>query len=157
MSSLNAFLVAVEMAERKRDEARQVLQDAQRARQASQAQLQQLEGYALETQGRWGAQADTTVKPEVMYHHYQFMDRLAHAVGLQTGVVGDQAGRVEHATRAVLAAELRLAALKKVVEKRRIEMDKLQARRDQKQTDERAALQFGKENATQGQQGPQEW
>ncbi|RYF25897.1 MAG: flagellar export protein FliJ [Comamonadaceae bacterium] len=142
MASLHAFLVAVEMAERKRDDARQALQDARNARQAAQQQLDQIESYAQETQNRWGLRADATVKPEVMYHHYQFMDRLAHASGLQSGVVGDQAGRVDAAAHALLQAELRVTSLKKVVEKRRREMEQLQARRDQKQTDERASLQF---------------
>lgn len=142
MSSLNAFLVAVEMAERKRDEARQALQDVKSARRAAQEQLSQLEGYAQETQDRWGMRADATVKPEVMFHHYQFMERLSQAIGMQTGVVGDQSGRVEAATRALLEAELRVASLKKVVDKRRREIEQLQARREQKQTDERAALQF---------------
>jgi len=142
MASLNAFLVAVELAERQRDEARQALQDARSARQAAQQQLDQIESYAQETQNRWGLRADTAVKPEVMYHHYQFMDRLAHASGLQSSVVGDQAGRVDAAAQVLLQAELRVTSLKKVVEKRRREMEHLQSRRDQKQTDERAALQF---------------
>lgn len=142
MASLKAFLVAVEMAERQRDEARQALQDARNAQLAAQQQLEQIESYAAETQNRWGLRADATVKPEVMYHHYQFMDRLAHASGLQSGVVGNHAARVEAAAQALLQAELRVTSLKKVVDKRMREMEQLQSRRDQKQTDERAALQF---------------
>ena len=56
MSVLKALMVAVSVAERKRDEARQVLQNAQAACQAAQGQLSQLEGYAEEIQERWGAQ-----------------------------------------------------------------------------------------------------
>ncbi|MDA8455899.1 flagellar export protein FliJ [Acidovorax sp. GBBC 3334] len=144
MASLNAFLVAVELAERQRDAARQTLQDMQRARQASEAQLQQLENYAHETEGRWGMRADATVKPEVMHHHYHFMARLGHAMGLQNSVVGEQEGRVRAAGQALLQAELRVTALRKVVEKRRKDIEHAEARRDQKQTDERASLQFGK-------------
>ncbi len=87
MSSLNSLAVAVEVASRKRDDARQALQDMLAAQQAARAQLDQLEDYARETQARWGMKADTTMKPEVMYHHYQFMDRLGHAAGVQHGVV----------------------------------------------------------------------
>lgn len=54
MSALNALMVAVSVAERKRDEARQTLQNAQAAQQAALNQLSQLEGYAQEIQGRWG-------------------------------------------------------------------------------------------------------
>ncbi|RYF66272.1 MAG: flagellar export protein FliJ [Comamonadaceae bacterium] len=141
MSSLKSFQVAVEMAERQRDAARQAVQDVERAQRAAQEQFNQLEGYAAETQGRWGVREDATLKPEVMYHHYQFMDRLSHAIGMQGGVLHDQAGRVEAAARALLQAELRLASLKKVVEKRQREIEQLQSRREQKETDERAAIQ----------------
>lgn len=142
MSSLSALTVAVEAASRKRDDARRMLQDIQAAQQAAQAQLDQLEGYARETEARWGVKADTAIKPEVMYHHYQFMSRLGHAAGLQTGVLGDHACRVEVARQALLQAELRLASLRKVVDKRRQDLERAQMRREQKQTDERAALQY---------------
>ena len=43
MSQLDALIVAVEVASRKRDDARRVLQDALAAQQAARAQLMQLE------------------------------------------------------------------------------------------------------------------
>ena len=142
MSSLNALKVAVEVATRQRDAARQALQDTLRIQQAGQAQLDQLASYAQETQPRWGLNAGTVVQPEVMFHHYQFMDRLEHAIGLQTGAVGEQAQRVERARRALLDTELRLASLQKVVERKQHEQAVAQMRREQKQTDERAALRL---------------
>ncbi|MBV2218634.1 MAG: flagellar export protein FliJ [Diaphorobacter sp.] len=144
MSSLKAFEVAVELAERRRDAARQALKNVQDARLAAQAQLEQLTGYAAETQGRWGMKADSAMQPEVMYHHYQFMGRLDHAIGLQTGVVSGQDVRVDKARQALLEAELRLASLRKVLERRRAEVALQQQRREQKQTDERAALRAGR-------------
>jgi len=51
----------------------------------------------------------------------------------------------------LLEAELRLTSLRKVVDKRRHDLELQQMRRDQKQTDERAALQY--RNASQGSQG----
>ena len=151
MSNVQALAVAVEQASRQRDNARQVLQDTQAAQLAARAQLDQLEGYARETELRWGMKADTTVQPQVMYHHYQFMDRLGHAVGLQTTVVGDHASRVQGATRALLEAELRLASLRKVVEKRQQDHARQQMRLEQKQTDERASMQV--RNAINGPPG----
>lgn len=141
MSNLKSLMVAVEVATRKRDDARKVLQDTQAAQQAACDQLGQLEGYARETEARWGMKADTAVQPEVMYHHYQFMDRLGHASLLQKGVVDDQAQRVDLARRSLLETELRLASLRKAMEKRRHDWEQQQIRKDQKQTDERAALQ----------------
>lgn len=151
MSALTSLAVAVEVASRKRDDARQVLQDVLAAQQAARSQLDQLEDYARETQARWGMKADTAVKPEVMYHHYQFMERLGHAAGMQSGVVGEHATRVETARRSLLEAELRLASLRKVMDKRRHDLDMAEMRRDQKQTDERAALQY--RSAIQGSAG----
>lgn len=144
MSSLKAFEVAVELAERRRDAARQALKNIQDARHAAQAQLEQLTGYAAETQGRWGAKPNSAVKPEVMFHHYHFMGRLDHAIGLQTGVVSGQDVRVDKARQALLEAELRLASLRKVLERRRAELALQQQRQEQKQTDERAALRAGR-------------
>jgi len=142
MSSLHAFTVAVELAERRRDAARQNLQDVQGARAAAQAQLGQLEGYAQETQGRWGASEGRTLQPVVLQHHYHFMGRLEHAIGLQTQALGGQDRRVADARQGLLQAELRLASLRKVLERRQREQAQAQQRQDQKQTDERAALRL---------------
>lgn len=146
MSSLSSLAVAVDLATRKRDNARRALQATLAAQLAASAQLEQLQGYARETQARWGAHEDAQIKPEVMYHHYQFMGRLGHAEGLQASVVGDHAHRVDTARRALLDAELRLASLCKVIDRRRADLDLKNARRDQKQTDERAALQYRSAN-----------
>src|SRR5256885_3236947 len=70
-------------------------------------------------QPRWGAQENQSVQPEVMFHQYQFMDRLQHAIGLQTRVLADLAIRLEAAQKALMACELRVSSLRKVVEVRR--------------------------------------
>lgn len=142
MSSLNALNVAIEAAERKRDEARTAMQERQRAQQAAQAQMDQLQGYVLEMQARWGAQEGLAVQPEVMHHQYQFMERLQHAIGLQTRVVADQDIRLETSRQALLAAELRVTSLQKVVQARRRDVALAQMRREQKDTDERATMAF---------------
>ncbi|MDR2324859.1 MAG: flagellar export protein FliJ [Acidovorax sp.] len=142
MSSLHALNVAIEMATRKRDEARNALRERQRASEAAQAQMEQLQSYAQEMQQRWAPQEGAMLKLEVMYHHEQFMARLQHAIQLQTKVLQDQALRLEAAQKALMATELRLTSLNKVVETRRRDIALAQMRREQKQTDERAALQF---------------
>ena len=142
MSSLNALMIAIEMAVRKRDDARQALRERQHAFDATKSQMEQLENYAAEMQQRWGATEGASLKPEVMVHHRQFMERLEHAINLQTRVIADQSIRLEAAQKALMAAELRLTSLNKVVETRRRDLELAQMRREQKQTDERAALQF---------------
>lgn len=141
-SALRGLMVAVEAAERQRDEARRSLQNTRNAQMAAQGQLDQLQAYANETEGRWGMRANATVAPEVMFHHYQFMERLNHAMGLQTTVVQQHNYRVEQAQQLLLQSELRLTSLQKLVDKRRQEIELAQMRREQKQTDERAAQQY---------------
>ncbi|MDH0774616.1 flagellar export protein FliJ [Delftia tsuruhatensis] len=142
MSSLNALMVAIDAASRKRDEARQAVQERQRSQQAAQAQMDQLQHYVQEMQARWGVPQNQSVQPEVMFHQYQFMDRLQHAIGLQTRVLADLAIRLEAAQKALMACELRVSSLRKVVEVRRRDLALGQMRREQKETDERAAIQF---------------
>lgn len=142
MSALSSLLVAIDLATRQRDAARQVLLDTQAARQGAQAQLDQLLGYAQETEQRWGVREQSTLQPEVFYHHTHFMGRLEHAANLQGGAVAEHDARVAQAREQLLHAELRLASLQKVVEHRRQALDMQQQRREQKQTDERAALQL---------------
>lgn len=142
MSSLNALMVAIEAAKRKRDDARQALQARVQALQAAQQQMDQLQDYAAQMQQRWGAHENQAVQPEVMYHQYQFMDRLQHASGLQAKVLQDHNIRLETAQKALMACELRVTSLEKVVAARRRDIALAQMRREQKQTDERAAQQF---------------
>ena len=142
MSSLNAMMVAIDAASRKRDEALQTVQERQRAQQAGQEQMDQLQSYAQEMQRRWGAHESQSVQPEVMYHQYQFMERLQHAIDLQTRVMADLAIRLETAQKALMACELRVSSLRKVVEVRRRDIALAQMRREQKETDDRAAIQF---------------
>ena len=142
MSSLNALMIAIEMAVRKRDEARHALRERQRAFDAAQSQMEQLQNYTQEMQQRWGASEGAAMKPEVMFHQRQFMERLQHAVDLQTKVMADQAIRLETSQKALMVTEMRLSSLNKVVETRRRDIALAQMRREQKQTDERAALQF---------------
>ena len=142
MSSLSALMIAIDAADRKRDAARQSVQERQRALQAGQAQMDQLQGYVREMSQRLGAQEGQAVQPEVMHHQYQFMERLQHAIGLQTRVLADLEIRLETARQALMAAELRVSSLNKVVEVRKRDMALAQMRREQKETDDRAAIQF---------------
>ncbi|GAA3982333.1 hypothetical protein GCM10022279_02370 [Comamonas faecalis] len=144
MASLHAFEVAVDLAGRQRDGARQQLHGQQGLLQAAQAQFEQLQGYAQETERRWGLHENARVQPEVMRHHYAFMARLEHAMGLQAKVVQNQELRVMQAQAALRAAELRLASLRKVLEQRRKDGERAQQRREQKETDERASALFAR-------------
>lgn len=141
MSILNSLSLAIDLATRKRDQSVVVLQHLQRVHEANQNQMEQLEGYAGETELKWTVSAGTGSTPELMGHHYQFMARLHHAITLQRDVLNGSAQKVEAARRLTVDSELRLASLRLALKKKQADVAKLQGRREQHQMDEFAALQ----------------
>ena len=144
MSLLKTLAVAVDVAILKRDAASRAVGQAQQKYRAAHDQLTQLESYASETETRWMSQAQTCAVPELMRHHYQFMERLAQAIQMQLGILADNARWVEAAKKQLADTEIRVATLQQVCRNKQLEADKLQNRREQKQIDEFAAQRFGK-------------
>ncbi|APW36647.1 flagellar export protein FliJ [Rhodoferax koreense] len=144
MSLLRTLGVAIDVASRKRDAASQALGQAQQRQIAAQNQLTQLETYANETEARWASQAQVCALPELMRHHYQFMERLNQAVQMQKQILAEQTHWVEVARKGLLDADIRVATLRQVLTNKQKEADRLHNRREQKQMDEFAALRFGK-------------
>lgn len=144
MTLLKTLAVAVNVAGGKRDAASQAVGHAQQRYIAARDQLNQLETYAKETEDRWMKQAQTCALPELMHHHYQFMERLEQAKQMQQGMLAEEARRVDAAKKQLADAEIRLATLKQVCRKKQLDADRAQSRREQKQTDEFAAQRFGK-------------
>lgn len=144
MSAVASVQLATDVAARQRDEAGLELVRTQRTQRFAEQQLDQLEAYAAETMGRWAASSQVSATPELMRHHYQFMERLHHAIELQRGVVAKESVQVESANRVLLQAEFRLAALKQVLARKKAEVVARQMKREQKQMDEFAALQFAR-------------
>ncbi len=140
MSAVKSVLLAIVVATRKKDQAGKVLMHVQRACAFAQGQLNQLESYATETDVRWTETAQVGATTELIRHHYQFMERLQHAIGLQQGVVESASRRVEEAKKLELQAQFRLTGLKQVLKKKQAEIVLVETRRDQKQMDEFAAL-----------------
>jgi flagellar protein FliJ len=140
-SNRSALQTAVQLATRERDAAAQRLAQARQGWMASQVQLDQLDSYAQETQSRWRTQA-TRCTPEIMVHHYQFMERLTHAMQLQSGVVAQQAAAVKRMADALRAVEMRRESLVQLHAQREHEQRRALDRREQKASDERAAIQY---------------
>lgn len=135
---LKTLALAIELAERRRDEAAQLLGQAQQRRVAAEQQLAQLTGYAEETEARW--EQRVSALPELMQHHHRFMARLDEAIALQRRAVAEQLRREEQARQALLQAELRVATLRQLVKRKQDELALAQNRREQRQTDEMAAI-----------------
>lgn len=140
MSGMNGLDVAVDLALSRRDAAAQVLANARQAWVAAQVQQDQLESYAQECVTRWSQRA-TGCTPDLMRHHYQFMERLHHAIALQSGIIADQERNVQREAVKLREAEGRLESLRQLLSVRQREMQVALGRREQKQSDEMAALQ----------------
>lgn len=147
MSALKSILLAIELATRQRDELTQAVLRAQRTLGFVNAQMAQLQGYAAETDGRWMDSSGAPRCGELIHHHYQFMDRLQHAIGLQSAVTITTQRQLDAANKALLQAEFRLAGLNQVLKARQNEVLRQQKRREQRQTDEFAAQQHYRNRA----------
>lgn len=150
MSVLKSLALAIEVATRARDQADQAWQQARRAVAHAQGQLDQLAGYAADTEARWATAAAVTVSAELMQHHQHFMHRLRHAISLQSGVMGDLERQVETARLQRVQLEVRLKALQQLLEKKLAERTRQAARREQKQMDELAVLAYARNGGGAG-------
>ncbi|MCB2004660.1 MAG: flagellar export protein FliJ [Burkholderiaceae bacterium] len=139
MTGTGGLTVAVELATRKRDEAGQALAQVLRRHDHALQQLDQLSSYAADTQGRWSVSAQTHTSPQIVGHYYQFMARLDQTIALQQGVIDEAHRQCLAARKVLMEAEVYLAGLQRLLEKRRQEYARLAARREQKQTDEFAS------------------
>jgi flagellar FliJ protein len=140
MSALKSLGLALDVATTRRDEAARALgRQFERHRQA-QAQLEQLESYAVETTTRWAPGTRQQPSPESIFHYYQFMDRLQQTVALQRKAMADIERDVAAARSVLAQAEVRIASLRQLRDLRLAEIARAQALREQKQTDEFAAL-----------------
>ena len=105
MSGLKSVLLAIEHASLRRDELAKAVARVERSQNFARDQMAQLKGYAADTDARWTGSGARGVSLELVRHQYQFMERLQHAIGLQTRMVADQDIRLESARQALLATE----------------------------------------------------
>lgn len=141
MSELKSVRLALELAQRRRDAAGKVLAHALRLCQLASDQLQQLQAYALETQERWALGARSHCGPEILRNFQQFMERLQQAINLQQHALAQRELERENARRELLAADIRIASLKLLLDRRHTAAGKRAAAQAQKHSDEFAALQ----------------
>jgi flagellar FliJ protein len=144
MSQLKSILLAIELATRRRDEAAKALASTKRTQGYSLGQMEQLQGYAKDTDDRFIGSTTVVLSAELIRHHYQFVERLQQAIGLQTGVLDNSKRQVEQAEKVLLEAEFRLAGLNHVLKTRQVALQLIQKRREQRITDEFASMQHAR-------------
>ena len=139
MDTLQPLVSLLEQTRAERDQALAEHQRQQRAAQAAQAQAEQLAGYRSEYAQRFGTSFQRSGALELMQCYQGFMTRLDGAVEQQQRTVAHAAARADTAQAALLAVELRVASVEKLIERRRAELALVQQRREQKAGDEFAA------------------
>ena len=141
MTSLASVQLAIDLATSERDQVVQEVAQARRVLQSCQDQFNQLSSYAQETQERWVTSSRGVATPAVMHHYYQFMDKLHHAMAMQSQVLQEAVRRVESLQGKLLEAEFKLASRQTLCDSMRVAQHRRRDKVEQKQSDEVAALQ----------------
>ena len=137
--SLSPLMALLNQAERERDDALAQARRTEAAHAAAQGQVEQLVAYRLDCESRYREQFSRQSSVDRFQTYQGFMGRLTMAVDQQQLVVDNAARRAEAAREAVREQELRVASVRKLIERRLAELRLAADRRDQKQTDEFAS------------------
>jgi flagellar FliJ protein len=146
MHALRPLLSLLEQTERERDEARLHLLRLRDAHHGAQAQADQLLAYRGDYEARWGAHPGREGGMEIVLCAQGFGSRLSQAVEHQSRVAAHAAHLLEAAELALRERELRVASVRKLIERRVAEVRREANRHEQKQLDEfanRAASRRG--------------
>lgn len=147
MPNFRALELAIEQATQQRDAQARKHAQAQRTLQFANSQLDQLRNYSNDTDARWIGGHAVNLSVELVKHHYQFMDRLQNAVTLQHGVIANLQRQLESAHQTLLQTEYRLSGFKQLIKTRRAALGLQQQRREQRATDEFAAMRHTRNRA----------
>lgn len=139
MTSVQPLLVLLGQSEIERDAAQADLQRLLAAHQAAVTQAEQLLTYRRDYEQRWGAQFQNSGAMELVHCYRGFMDRLTQAVEQQQRVARHAAAQVDTARAALLATELRVATVRKLIERRVLDERIANNRQEQKISDEFAS------------------
>lgn len=137
--SLDPLLALLGQSERERDQALAELQQAQALQQAAQLQTEQLVAYRSEYEARFRDQFSRKSSIDILHCYQGFSTRLGQAIEQQLHVAANAAQRVERARSLLCDKELRVASVRKLLERRVHELRQLAGRNDQKFNDELAA------------------
>lgn len=139
MTAIHTLNKVVEIAEKRRDEARASLAQQQRELQIARDQMQQLQTYAQEAQARWTTRSSTSgVDTTQLFHHRQFMEKIDHALDFQRGVITNRETLIERCQSQLMVAERDVAGLRKYTERKLQLVQQKAQRQEQKTTDEMA-------------------
>jgi len=136
---LQPLMALLGQTESERDAALAQQQRAQAAHQAAQAQAAQLVDYRREYEQRWGQRFSSAGHIELVQSYHGFMNRLTQAVEHQARAAAQASVQLDRACAALVEREMRVASVRKLIERRVHEMQTHSARREQRQLDELSA------------------
>jgi flagellar FliJ protein len=128
----------LEQAERQRDGLVQALQQAQQHQALLEQQAEQLRTYRDETERRGPTAAGRSAGMEMVQVHCGFMQRLDQALLQQAGTLQAAQERCARLHALRVAAEQRVAAVRRLLERRGQAAAAEEARRDQRRSDDAA-------------------
>lgn len=136
-----ALQTLLEHAERQRDEALSALLQAEDHLRRQQLQEDQLLAYRQDYRQRHPALGGRSTSIELLRSHEGFMQRLDQALDQQRGQVQHSQNRGAQLRAALVAQETRVAAVRKLLERRGAQAQQQAARLDQRRSDETAMQQ----------------
>ncbi|PZP35010.1 MAG: flagellar export protein FliJ [Roseateles depolymerans] len=135
----DALQLLLERAEEARDAAAQALHAAHAQAHAAHVQHGELSGYRVEYERRWLEQFSQPTTMGLVGCFQSFGQRLEQAVSSQGQAAQFADHRERHAREQLRQAEMRVAALRQLIARRRAEAQLAEQRREQRSTDEYAA------------------
>lgn len=136
--SLETLDLLLDRARKERDRLAGEMRRAEEVALRARRQGEQLASYRGEYLQRWGRQFGRGGAIEIVHCYQSFMDRLDEALEQQQQQVDATERSLAGLRQQLMQAELRMASVKKLIERRLAEQQRVQDRRDQRQTDETA-------------------
>ncbi len=143
----DALQALLELATRERDAARAALMQAEAQSNRALAQLDQLVAYEGDYRARAPGTTGLAAPIELLRCHLGFMGRLDQALAQQREAVQQRHAELLRRRQALQEAELKLASVQKLRERRAAEHRHAESRREQRRSDD-AAQQRHRRNAT---------
>ena len=139
MNNLQPLVALLAQSESERDVALAQHQRAQSAHQAAQAQAAQLVDYRRDYEQRWGERFASAGHIELVTSYHGFMNRLTQAVDHQARIAEQTSVQLDRAGAMLVEREMRVASVRKLIERRLTELERRSERHEQNQLDELAA------------------
>ena len=137
--SLQMLTILLDKVSTERDEAQTHLAECMKRAEAARTQASELTKYRADYEQRWSRQFAQGGTMDIVTCYQNFSGKLQEAIVSQGNMVGYTDQRVDMARTQLLALEMRVAAIKKLIERRQAETQRTQQRQEQKATDEFAA------------------